>query len=185
MKIKAKTVYDLNVYKALNDAVVFKGKDPAYCKALTLGLVCMIILRYSAFIILGSQLSGNQLDSTSFVPSFILFLLALYCVFSWFINPRLLSKQVSSAEEGLIENVYEFGEDCIAVESSSQKVNVSAKVDYSSLTKAVETSDYIFLFGKESASYAVDKSSFEGGGLEEARNKLQLELGKKYKIAKY
>lgn len=184
MKIKATTIYDLNVYKALNDATFFKDKNPTLYKILSLGFIGMIVLLYGAVIILPDLIFGVKIDTFTLLPPLTLVLVTVLFVIAYIVVPRAGFKKLT-AVQGIVTNSFEFDEDSIKVESSSEKINSTGDFKYTALIKALETSEYIFLFINHNSAFVIKKTGIEGGRVEEVRNAVQSALGKKYKIAKY
>ncbi len=58
-------------------------------------------------------------------------------------------------------------------------------MEYSLFTKVYETSDYFFLYQTNNQVFLVDKSTVEGGSVDDIRNKLSSFVKDKYYICKY
>lgn len=184
MNVKATTAYDLNVYKAINDAVLFKGKNPIVCKALSLAIIGMTLLSYGAVIILPDLISGTKIDAITLFPVLMLVLITVLFGIAYFVAPRAGFKKLT-AVQGIVSNSFEFDEDSVKVESSSEKLSSTSNYKYTALVKVLETSEYIFLFINPSSAFVVAKSGIEKGKIDEVCNTIKAALGKKYKIAKY
>ena len=83
------------------------------------------------------------------------------------------------------ENIYLFGDDILKVFTKSEEYNGEAEMEYSLFAKVYETSDYFFLYQANNQAFLVDKSTVEGGSVDDIRNKLSSFVKDKYYICKY
>ena len=84
-----------------------------------------------------------------------------------------------------VENQYIFCDDVLKTFTKSQEYNGEAEIEYSLFVKLYETSKYLFLYQTNNQVFIVDKSTIEGGTVEEIRNKLSAFVKDKYFLCKY
>lgn len=61
----------------------------------------------------------------------------------------------------------------------------TTNIEYSILFKVMETSEYFFVFIQKQQVFLVDKSTVQGGTIEDVREVIKNALGKQYIICKY
>ena len=83
------------------------------------------------------------------------------------------------------ENEYIFCDNVLKTFTKSQEYNGEAKFEYSLFVKVYETSKYFFMYQTNNQVLIVDKSTIEGGTVEEIRNKLSAFVKDKYILCKY
>lgn len=84
-----------------------------------------------------------------------------------------------------VENEYMFSDNVLKVFSKSQEYNGEAQIEYSFFVKVYETTKYLFLYETNNQVFVVDKSTIEGGTVEDIRNKLSTFVKDKYITCKY
>lgn len=60
----------------------------------------------------------------------------------------------------------------------------NAVIYYSFPVKAIETTDYLFIYIQKNRAYIIDKRTIENGTIDDIRGKLIPQLGKNYKMTK-
>lgn len=83
------------------------------------------------------------------------------------------------------ENEYVFCDDVLRTFTKSQEYNGEAVIECSLFVKVYETSKYFFMYQTNNQVSIVDKSTIEGGTVEEIRNKLSAFVKDKYILCKY
>ncbi|MBR4863939.1 MAG: YcxB family protein [Oscillospiraceae bacterium] len=177
MEIKAKCKYDFDSVKALTHLTMYKKADPKkrliFWSAAFLILSIIIILEIVAF----------SMDTILLILLGVN-ILFLFLIFFWyFIIPRIQYKSLAKMQN--VENEYMFGDNVLKVFSKSQEYNGEAQIEYSFFVKVYETTKYLFLYKTNNQVFVVDKSTIEGGTVEEIRNKLSAFVKDKYIICKY
>ena len=177
MEIKAKCKYDFDSVKALTHLTMFKKADPKK----------RLIFWSSAYLILSIIII---LEIVAFSMDTILLILLgvnilfLFLIFFWyFIIPRIQYKSLAKMQN--VENEYMFSDNVLKVFSKSQEYNGEAQIEYSFFVKVYETTKYLFLYETNNQVFVVDKSTIEGGTVEEIRNKLSAFVKDKYILCKY
>ena len=177
MEIKAKCKYDFDSVKALTHLTMYKKADPKkrliFWSAAFLILSIIIILEIVAF----------SMDTILLILLGVN-ILFLFLIFFWyFIIPRIQYKSLVKMQN--VENEYMFGDNVLKVFSKSQEYNGEAQIEYSFFVKVYETTKYLFLYKTNNQVFVVDKSTIEGGTVEEIRNKLSDFVKDKYFLCKY
>lgn len=83
------------------------------------------------------------------------------------------------------ENEYIFCDNSLKTFTKSETYNGEAEIEYSIFVKVYETSDYFFLYQNNNQVFLVDKSTIEGGRIDDIRNKLSSFVKDKYIVCKY
>ena len=83
------------------------------------------------------------------------------------------------------ENEYVFYDNEIKAFTASTEYNGEAKIEYSLFVKVYETSKYFFLYQTNNHVFVVDKSTVEGGNINDIRTVLAGAINGKYIICKY
>lgn len=78
-----------------------------------------------------------------------------------------------------------FSEDSMYVHSDSELHKTDSTMKYEVLFKVMETEERLFLFQTKAQAFVVDKSTIEGGSIEDLRKVIKDVLGKKYIKCKY
>ena len=177
MEIKAKCKFNMDAMKALAYISVFKKRDPkkqmviravVFSAALILAVLCFVLLQN--FVLFAAWLAID------------VFYIFLYC-FLYFVFPKKSYESLANLKEA--ENEYVFCDDALKVSTVGTEYHGDAKIEYSLLVKAFESSKYFFLYQTKNQILIVDKSTIEGGTAEELRNKLSAVLRDKYSICRY
>ena len=177
MEIRAKCKFDFESIRALTHLSMFKKANPKnrmiFWSAAFAILFIIIILVIIAFgfdttlaVLLGVEIFG---------------LLLIY--FWYFIIPKIQYKSLAKMQN--VENQYIFCDDVLKTFTKSQEYNGEAEIEYSLFVKLYETSKYLFLYQTNNQVFIVDKSTIEGGTVEEIRNKLSAFVKDKYILCKY
>ncbi|MBQ7173688.1 MAG: YcxB family protein [Clostridia bacterium] len=177
MEIKAKCKFDLASMKALVYVSTFKKGNPKkqmilrailFFVALIAAVLCFVVLKN--YWVLAACLAID------------LFYILLYC-FIYFAFPKKSYNALANLKEA--ENEYVFCDDFLMISTVSAEYYGDAKIGYSLLVKAFETSKYFFLYQTQNQVLIVDKSTMEAGAAEELKNKLSAFLKKKYYSCRY
>ena len=110
----------------------------------------------------------------------ILFLLECYL---YFLLPKIRYKALAKMKE--VENEYIFFDNVLKTFTKSQEYNGEAEIEYSLFVRVYETTKHLFLYQTNNQVFIVDKSTIDGGTIEDVRNKLTAFVKDKYIICKY
>lgn len=177
MKIKAKSKFDYKTMKAFVRASFSRKHDPLK----KLLIYCLTFVILAAVVLLEMHLVGSSLPLRLVLyVSIAAILLELYM---YFLAPRIrynaLAKLKGCTHEFL------FTEDYMQINSSDSGFSGESRIKYTVLTKAVETSKYMYIFQDKNHAFIVDKATFSDGTPQQLQEKLQSILGKEYVIYKY
>ena len=177
MEIRAKCKYDYDSVKALTHLTMFKKSNPK--KRLTFWSVAFAIL----FIIIILEIVAFGGDTVLYVllGAEISWLLLMY--FWYFIIPKIRYKALAKMKE--VENEYIFFDNVLKTFTKSQEYNGEAEIEYSLFVRVYETTKHLFLYQTNNQVFIVDKSTIDGGIIEDVRNKLTAFVKDKYIICKY
>lgn len=150
----------------------------------------MIILSIFFAYSIAALIVTHILQITSFNDDFIGYFLGglciilyLYILFWYLFGPKIRYKALAKLKNA--ENEYVFCDDVFRVFTKTEVYDGKAEVEYSLFVKVYETSKYIFMYQTNNQVFPIDKSTIEGGTVEDIRAKLMPYLGKKYIICKY
>ena len=177
MEIKAKCKYDLDSVKALTHLTMYKKADPR--KRLIFWSAAFAIL----FIIIILEIIAFGFDTTFAVLLGVEIFGLLLIYFWYFIIPKIQYKSLAKMQN--VENQYIFCDNVLKAFTKSQEYNGEAEIEYSLFVKVYETSKYLFLYQTNNQVFIVDRSTIEGGTVEEIRNKLFAFVKDKYILCKY
>ena len=176
MEIKASCKFDFASVRALYHLSLFRKHNPRVLMILYTVTFCVLILVISYAVILTAP---PHLPPTLYVA----FVLPLLVCFLYFVAPRLQYRRMAKVKK--LENLYIFGDDALKVFSKSDEYDGEATVAYAFFTRVYETSKYLFLFQTNPQAFVVDKSTIEGGTVEEIRTRLSAFVGNKYILCRY
>ncbi len=177
MEIRAKCKYDFDSVKALIHLTMFKKTNPK--KRLMFWTVAFAIL--FGIIILEMVVFGVDSILLVLLGVEIIWLIVLY--FCYFFIPKIQYKSLSIMKN--IENEYIFCDDELKAFTTSEEYSGEVAIVYSFFVKVYETTKYLFLYQTNNQVFIVDKSTVEGGTIEEIRNKLCDFVKDKYILCKY
>ena len=103
--------------------------------------------------------------------------------YSYFFSPRNLYNRLGQYKDSV--KTYIFTDDSVQISNESHNDNTTKTLAYSDLTRCYESSKFLILFQGRYRVVLVDKSTLEGGTVEELRSKLTEFLGKKYLFCRY
>ena len=177
MEIKAKCKFDYDAIRALTHLWLFRKADPkkrmlfwTITYAILLTIVVLELIVYDADLIL-FIFAGLAIVS---------YLLICY----WYsVLPKIRYKSLAKMKDA--ENEYVFCDNVLKAFTKSQEYSGEAEIEYSLFIRVFETSKYFFLFQTNNQVFLIDKSTVEGGRVEDARNKLAAFLKNKYIICRY
>ncbi|MBR6407905.1 MAG: YcxB family protein [Clostridia bacterium] len=177
MQVKASSVYDLKACKALNHAIMFGKSDPKT------QLITISVLAAAA--VLGAAAAMIVFGSDLVLWACITVLVVLYSLFLciYFMAPRISYKNISRM--GGAQNRFVFTDDCLCVSSGSDSFQSSSRMNYSVFLKAMETSDYLFIFQDKMRAIIVDKSTVTDGAPDDIRRALSNTAGLRYIVCNY
>lgn len=177
MEIKASAVYDYKSMKALIHLGIYKKKNPALSYWIWTIISLALI---SIFVIFRDVL----LESTfSIVLISLLAFLSAMTSFSYFILPIISYRSMKKLAGTRVNFV--FSDDSMYVHSDSDLHKTDSTMNFEVLFKVMETEERLFLFQTKSQAFVVDKSTLEGGSIEDLRKVLMAVMGKKYVECKY
>ena len=177
VEIRAKCKFDFESIRALTHLTMFKKANPKnrmiFWSVAFAVLFAIIILEIIAF--------GMDLILLVLLGVEILWLMMM--CFWYFIIPRIQYKALAKMKD--TENEYVFCDNVLKTFTKSQEYNGEAEIEYSLFVKVYETSKYFFMYQTNNQVFIVDKSTIEGGTVEEIRNKLSAFVKDKYILCKY
>ena len=176
MEIKAKCKFDFDSIRALTHLSLFKKANPKK-RFLTWSIISAILAVVIIFEII--VFSDAMLIELLCVAG-VLFLLECYL---YFLLPKIRYKALAKMKDA--ENEYIFCDNVLKTFTKSQEYNGEAEIEYSLFEKVYETTNYLFLYQTNNQVFIVDKSTIEGGTVEEIRNKLSAFVKNKYIVCKY
>ncbi len=174
MKIRAKCKFDFDSIKAVTLLSTYKKSNPK--KTVQIRTILCLVLILVIIIALGFD----------FIPIILIvadLLVIVLDLFMYFVLPRIRYKSLAKIKG--LENCYLFSDDIVKVFSKSKEYNGEAEIEYSLFIKVYETSKYFFLYQTNNQVLLVDKSTIEGGSVDDIRNKLSSFVKDKYFICKY
>ena len=177
MEIRAKCKFDFDSIRALAHLTMFKKADPK--KRLIFWSVAFAIL----FVVIILEIIAFGMDFILLVLLGVEMLWLVLMCFWYFIIPKIQYKSLAKMKE--TENEYVFCDDVLRTFTKSQEYNGEAVIEYSLFVKVYETSKYFFMYQTNNQVFIVDKSTIEGGTVEEIRNKLSAFVKDKYILCKY
>ena len=178
MEIKAKGKLDFKAIKALTHLTMFKKANPK--KSFLTLLIILTVL--TGILVFEMIFFSDYTLLLSLTLSLDFFLVLLLC-YSYFLLPKITYKSMAKMKDA--ENEYIFYDGFLKGFTKINEYNAEARIEYSSLVKVYETSKYLFLYQTKQQAYIVDKSTIEGGTVEEIRNNISAFLKDKYIICKY
>ena len=176
MEIKANCKFDFDSIRALTHLSLFKKANPKK-RFLTWSIISAILAVVIIFEII--VFSDAMLIELLCVAG-VLFLLECYL---YFLLPKIRYKALAKMKDA--ENEYIFCDNVLKTFTKSQEYNGEAEIEYSLFEKVYETTNYLFLYQTNNQVFIVDKSTIEGGTVEEIRNKLSAFVKNKYIVCKY
>ncbi len=177
MEIKARCKYDLDSVKALTHLTMYKKADPR--KRLIFWSAAFAIL----FMIIILEMIAFGFDTTLAVLLGVEVFGLLLIYFWYFIIPKIQYKSLAKMQN--VENAYVFYDNVLKTFTRNQEYNGEAEIEYSLFVKVYETTKYLFLYQTNNQVFIVDKSTVEGGTVDEIRNKLSAFVKDKYFICEY
>ena len=176
MEIKAKCKLDMDTTKALTHLWMFKKANPK--KRMLTWLIVSVIL---VLVLVLEAIVFS--DITMMKPIWLLVVIWLLECFLYFIFPKMQYKSLSKMKNA--ENQYTFCDNILKTFTKSDDYTGQAEIEYSLFEKVYETSKYFFMYQTKNQVFVVDKSTIEGGTVEEIRNKLSAFVKDKYILCKY
>ncbi len=176
MEIKAKCKFDFESIKALTHLSLFKKASPKK-RFLTWSIISTIL---AVIIVLEMIIFSDPMLIEVLLVAIVLFLFECYL---YFLLPKIRYKAVAKMKDA--ENEYIFCDNVLITFTKSQEYNGEAEIEYSLFVKAYETSKYFFMYQTNNQVFIVDKSTVEGGTVEDIRSKLTTHIKDKYIICKY
>lgn len=176
MEIKAKCKLDYDAVRALAHLNMYRKANPK--KRFIFWTIYLTIL---VLAIVFLMLYFHDIELVGLVI-LALFLYVIQC-YMYFVIPKISFKNMVRMQEAV--NEYIFCDDVIKAFTKSSEYNSEAIIEYSLFVRVYETSKYLFLYQTNNQVFCVDKDTFEGGTIEEIRNKLTAYVKNKYIICKY
>ena len=177
VEIRAKCRYDFDSIKALTHLSAYKKSDPKKAMQLRAGL-CSVLL----FAIIAEHITiGLHLLAIILISAVLIVL--LLDLFMYFVLPKIQFKAL--AKMRAVENDYLFCDNVLKITTKSEEYNGEAEIEYSLFVKVYETSKYFFIYQTGNQVLLVDKSTVDGGSVDDIRNKLSSFVKNKYYICKY
>ena len=178
MEIRAKCRFDQASIKALTRLSVYKKHSPKKTViARSIVAVILILMCIAEMIVFG-------FDSILIVLIVGSLLLILIDCYYYFLLPKIRYKMLANMQEKEVQ--YVFSDNALRVfTGGTEEYSGESTVGYSFLVKCYETSEYLFLFQTKMHVFIVDKSTVEGGSVDDIRAVLSGVLKEKYIVCKY
>ncbi len=106
--------------------------------------------------------------------------LAVYFLYLYVLIPHIVYKQSKSTSD--IVNTYVFTDTKFTTSSSSIGFSGTSDIEYTNLYKAIETTDFLYLYISRSQAIIVDKSTIAKSEAETLKQTIMSALKEKYKI---
>ena len=97
--------------------------------------------------------------------------------------PRMTFRNLGMLKDAV--NEYTFTETALKATASGAAYRGEIEIPYALLEKAVQSSQYLFLYENKNQAFLVDLRTVTGGQPEELCSLLQTAMQKKYRICKY
>ena len=176
MEIRAKCKSNFESIRALTYLSLSKKANPKK-RFLTWSIISGVL---AVIIVLEMIIFSDAMFIELLCVAVVLFLLECYL---YLILPKIRYKALAKMKDA--ENEYVFCDNVLKTFTKSKEYNGEAEIEYSLFVKVYETSGYLFLYQTNNQVFVVDKSTVEGGTIEEIRNKLSFYVKDKYIICKY
>ncbi len=177
MGISARSVYNKKTIKALTYANVCGKTKPAK-KIILWAVIWFLIIAFS----LVTYFLSKDIELLADF-AIIIILGGFLQLYLYVLLPNIQYK--SLCKQADLENIYIFSVRSIHITSRGNGIDGETYIEYEAIYKAMETSEYIFLYQNKMQAYAIDKSTVTGGSAEDIRKILSDRLGNKYIICKY
>ena len=176
MEIKAKCKFDFESIKALTHLSLFKRANPKK-RFLTWSIISTLLV---VIIVLEMIIFSDTTLIELLCVAVVLFLFECYL---YFLLPKVRYKALAKMKNA--ENEYTFCDTFLKTFTKNQEYNGEAEIEYSLFVKVYETTKYLFLYQTNNQVFIVDKSTIEGGTVDEIRSILSTFTKDKYVICKY
>lgn len=177
MEIKASSSYDFKTIKTFFLHALFRKINP---KKGIIIISLFIILLY-VIVILGAVISDTP-ETFIKVLAYLLGL-TIFLFYFYFRGPKLCYKNMQKLAS--INNEFIFTDTNLIITSNNDSVSGETNTKYSGLYKVMETDSYLFIYQNKVSAYIVDKSTIEGGTVEDIRKAISSVLGDKYIVCNY
>ena len=177
MEIQAKCRFDFKSIKALTHLTAYRKANPK--KAVRL----RAILYFALLLVIIAELIVFGFDSVLIILIIADLLAIALEAFMYFGLPNIRYKSLAKMKDA--ENEHIFCDNSLKTFTKSETYNGEAEIEYSMFVKVYETSDYFFLYQNNNQVFLVDKSTIEGGRIDDIRNKLSSFVKDKYIVCKY
>ncbi len=170
MEINASAVYDKKAIIEYSKQSI-KRLKPLY-------ILLFILIGFLFAIYLYDIIALNYPITVLFVPVCILLLFILY---AFVFLPRFNYKLQKTKTDAI--NEYTFYDTRFTVVSTAGGITGTNEVEYTAINRVLETKDYIYIYIAKAKAMIVDKSTINGGTVEEIRKAIAWQIGtNKYKI---
>lgn len=177
MEIRAKCKFDFDSIKSLTHLSSYKKSNPKKTVR-SRAILCFVLL-----LVIVAELIVFEFDFVPIILIVVDLLVIAVNTFMYFGLPRIQYKALAKMKDA--ENDYLFCDDVLKAFTKSEEYNGEAEMEYSLFVKVYETSKYFFLYQTNNQVFLVDKSTIEGGSVDDIRNKLSSFVKDKYFICKY
>ncbi len=176
VEIKAKCKHDLDSMKALIHIWMFKEANP---KTSMLGWSIIF-----GFVLTNIILQMILSPSITRIPALLVVIGGYFLICDrYFLLPKRQYKSMVNMKD--IEQQFIFGDQVLIRTCKNDRYNSQSELEYSLLVKVYETSKYLFLFQTIREVIIVDKSTIEGGTIQDIRKVLSNCIKGKYTICTY
>lgn len=176
MTIKAYTVYNLKMYRALTRLSMCRRFNP------TIIMSCFSVI--FAIGIIDCVYLFIMKKSSMFLLMIALLLLCAALFYFMYFGLAYVSYK-SAAKLAGAKNEYIFRDGDMSIVSVSADYRGAVTLKYTMIYKVMETSKYFFIYQTKRGIYPVDKANIEGGTAADIRALLSPVLGKKYIVCRY
>ncbi len=178
MEIKTTTVFDKKSLKAIANVQLCGKKNPRKYMAVRLFFAFTLLV---LTVLTAVLMAKDGADWKSM-------LLPIIVIAGYIVTIALMPASMYRNYRRLEGNVnhYTFTDSEIIAEGSGNGVSGESRISYENLTKVMETSDYIFIYVNAMSVLIIDKNAADEKDIEQIREKLLSEAGKKkYIVCKY
>lgn len=176
--VKSEMVYNLDDMKAFfKDYSAKKFFTTMGIVYLILGILIVLVINNLAFL---------KEDRIFYTCLFIVVYIAVltFCMVKAVKDtPEKMLKSIKSLY-GDGTAVYEFDENTFKNSIVSGKTKSEAVIEYSKLSKAIESKTHFYIFTNENTAYVIRKTAFTEGTPEELRNILKTRFGERFIVKK-
>ena len=177
MRIQASCKYNYPAIRAFTWVGLYGRRNPKKT---------FVLRMFLSALFLGAALYvffALQRDASSYLLLFCGVLLFVLFLTGHCLLPRMTFRNLGMLKDAV--NEYTFTETALKATASGAAYRGEIEIPYALLEKAVQSSQYLFLYENKNQAFLVDLRTVTGGQPEELCSLLQTAMQKKYRICKY